>query len=148
MKKKTEEKKKSLAHVQLLVLRVLEKEDMYGYQIITELSRRSGNAFEMKEGTLYPVLHGFCKDALLESYEKTAPSGKLRKYYHITEKGKKTLEKERKDWEAYQLGVNRVLEYTRGYAREELMAGINAMAREVWGPNPRKDACGLDDVVL
>jgi len=104
-------KKRSIDHTQLLVLRLLEKEDMYGYQIITELSRRSGNVFEMKEGTLYPVLHGFCKDGLLESCEKTAPSGKLRKYYHITEKGRRELKEETEAWEKYKQGVDGVLEY-------------------------------------
>ena len=51
-------KKKSIDHTQLLLLKLLSSEDMYGYQIILELARRSSNVFEMKEGTLYPVLHG------------------------------------------------------------------------------------------
>ena len=51
-------KKKSIDHTQLLLLKLLSTEDMYGYQIILELARRSSNVFEMKEGTLYPVLHG------------------------------------------------------------------------------------------
>ena len=42
----------------MLVLVLLEGSDMYGYQIIEELARRSNNTFEMKEGTLYPILHG------------------------------------------------------------------------------------------
>ena len=51
-------KKKSIDHTQLLLLKLLSTEDMYGYQIILELARRSSNVFEMKEGTPYPVLHG------------------------------------------------------------------------------------------
>ena len=51
-------KKKSIDHTQLLLFKLLAGEDMYGYQIILELARRSSNVFEMKEGTLYPVLHG------------------------------------------------------------------------------------------
>ena len=51
-------KKKRIDHTQLLLLKLLSTEDMYGYQIILELARRSSNVFEMKEGTLYPVLHG------------------------------------------------------------------------------------------
>lgn len=46
-------KKKSIDHTQLLLLKLLSTEDMYGYQIILELARRSSNVFEMKEGTLY-----------------------------------------------------------------------------------------------
>ena len=41
----------------MLVLSLLEKENMYGYQMIKELSRKSKNLFELKEGTLYPILH-------------------------------------------------------------------------------------------
>ena len=51
-------KKQSIEHTQLLILSLLAGEDMYGYQMITELARRSQNVFSMKEGTLYPVLHG------------------------------------------------------------------------------------------
>ena len=54
----------------LLVLTLLEKEDMYGYQMITELSRRSNDTFQMKEGTLYPILHALEKGKYL-----SAPGG-------------------------------------------------------------------------
>ena len=46
----------------LLVLSLLEGCDMYGYQMIEELARRSNDAFQMKEGTLYPILHSLEKD--------------------------------------------------------------------------------------
>ena len=42
----------------MLILSLLEGGDMYGYQMIEELSRRSNDLFQMKEGTLYPILHG------------------------------------------------------------------------------------------
>lgn len=47
-------KKKSIDHTQLLLLKLLAGEDMYGYQIILELARRSSNVFEMKEGDALP----------------------------------------------------------------------------------------------
>ena len=59
-------KKKSIDHTQLLLLKLLSTEDMYGYQIILELARRSSNVFEMKEGTLYPVLHGMEREGYVE----------------------------------------------------------------------------------
>ena len=77
-------KKKSIEHTQLLLLKLLSSEDMYGYQIILELARRSSNVFEMKEGTLYPVLHGMEREGYVEAYEKAAPTGRVRKYYHLT----------------------------------------------------------------
>ena len=49
-----------------LVLKLLDGRDMYGYQIIEELACRSNNVFQMKAGTLYPLLHGLEKKGLLE----------------------------------------------------------------------------------
>ena len=69
------QKKKAIEHTQLLVLSLLAGEDMYGYQMIVELARRSDRTFEMKEGTLYPVLHGLERQGLVEAYQQEAPTG-------------------------------------------------------------------------
>ena len=50
------EHKQSLEHSSLLVLSLLRDQDRYGYEMISELERRSDHTFQMKEGTLYPVL--------------------------------------------------------------------------------------------
>ena len=63
-------KKQTMDHAQLLVLSLLAGEDMYGYQMIVELARRSDHTFEMKEGTLYPVLHGLERDGAVEAYQQ------------------------------------------------------------------------------
>ena len=52
----------------ILILTLLKSEDMYGYQITQELERRSDSTFEMKEGTLYPMLHALEKEGAVESY--------------------------------------------------------------------------------
>lgn len=101
--------KKSMDHTRLLVLTLLAGEDMYGYQLITELARRSDRTFEMKEGTLYPVLHGLVDEKALECYEQAAPTGRVRKYYHLTKRGRSFLAGERREWERYAGGVNAVL---------------------------------------
>ena len=93
----------------MLVLSLLEGADMYGYQMIEELARRSNDAFQMKEGTLYPILHGLEKEKYLASYQQEAPTGRQRKYYRLTRKGKVLLEEKRAEWEAFHHGVNRVL---------------------------------------
>ena len=54
----------------MLILRLLEEKDMYGYEMIEELRRKSENVFELKAGTLYPLLHGMETKGLLSSYEK------------------------------------------------------------------------------
>ena len=93
----------------MLVLKLLEDGDKYGYQMIEELSRRSSDLFQMKEGTLYPILHGLEKDKYLSSYQQEAPTGRMRKYYRLTRKGKKLLDDKRAEWEAFQQWVDSVL---------------------------------------
>lgn len=96
-------------HTRLLVLSLLAGEDMYGYQMIEELARRSNRTFEMKEGTLYPVLHGLEREGAVEAYRQEAPSGRMRKYYHLTRRGAAALKEEKQAWERYSGAVNAVL---------------------------------------
>ena len=83
---------------------------MYGYQIIEELARRSDNTFQLKAGTLYPLLHGLEKKGLLESYEQNADSARIRKYYRLTNNGKKHLKEKTDEWKEYSSAVSKVLE--------------------------------------
>lgn len=93
-----------------LVLSVLETRDLYGYKIIRELEVRSEKAFEMSEGTLYPILHALEKEKCLESYWKEF-DGRKRKYYHITKKGTKVLQDKKLEWESFASNVNKVLNF-------------------------------------
>ena len=102
-------KKQNIEHTRLLVLGLLRGGDMYGYQMIVELERRSDQTFSMKEGTLYPVLHGMEKDGLVEVYEQAAPTGRMRKYYHLTQKGRAALKTETEEWRRYATAVDAVL---------------------------------------
>lgn len=109
-------KRQNIEHTHLLVLSLLAGEDMYGYQMITELARRSQNVFSMKEGTLYPVLHGLEKQGYVEAYQQAAESGRMRKYYRITRSGHGCLVEEKQAWEAYEGAVNAVLRLSVGMA--------------------------------
>ena len=93
----------------LLVLSLLEAEDMYGYQMVTELARRSDDTFDLKEGTLYPLLHALEKGRYVRSYLKPAPSGRERKYYHLTDAGRRQLEYKTQEWRVFSQKVNKVL---------------------------------------
>lgn len=93
----------------LLVLHLISTNDMYGYQIIHELEARSNNVFSLKEGTLYPILHGLEKDGLTSSYTKIAKSGKKRKYYKITKKGNIMLSDKKQEWAVFSSSVNNVI---------------------------------------
>jgi PadR family transcriptional regulator PadR len=93
----------------MLILKLLENRDMYGYQMIEELSRQSDNTFNLKAGTLYPILHSLENDGRVSSYDEHADGARVRKYYHLTAKGKGMLNEKRTEWEAYAEAVNRVL---------------------------------------
>lgn len=93
----------------MLILKLLEEADMYGYQMIEELNRKSKNVFELKAGTLYPLLHTLEQKELVTSYEKTADNARVRKYYRLTKKGRQYLREKKKEWEAYTSAVNNVL---------------------------------------
>ena len=56
--------------VKMLLLKLLSEKDMYGYEMITTLRKRSQNVFELKAGTLYPLLHAMEEEELLTSYEE------------------------------------------------------------------------------
>lgn len=93
----------------MLVLKLLEDKDMYGYQMIEELAKKSDNTFSLKAGTLYPLLHNLEEQGLVTFYDEHADSARVRKYYRITKKGKKMLAAQKDEWEAYTSAVNQVL---------------------------------------
>ena len=95
----------------MLVLSLLSEREKYGYQIITELALRSDDTFQMKEGTLYPILHTLEKEKYLTSYQQEAPTGRQRKYYKLTRKGAQLLSEKKVEWEAFQHGVSSVLAF-------------------------------------
>ena len=92
----------------MLLLKLLSEQDMYGYEMISVLRERSENVFELKAGTLYPLLHSLEEKNLLESYEQEA-LGKVRKYYSITKAGRKLLREKETEWREYSQAVTGVL---------------------------------------
>ena len=92
----------------MLLLKLLDEKDMYGYEMIDTLRKKSQNVFELKAGTLYPLLHGLEEKGLLTAYEQEF-AGKTRKYYSITGEGKKLLEKKTEEWKEYKTAVSNVL---------------------------------------
>ena len=93
----------------LLILSLLKNEDMYGYQMVAELARRSDETFFLKEGTLYPLLHTLEKQGWVRSYAKQTPSGRERKYYRLTDEGRAQLQYKEKEWQLFSAKVNAVL---------------------------------------
>jgi len=94
----------------MLILKLLDGQDMYGYQMIEELAHRSNHTFEFKTGTLYPLLHGLEDKELITSYEKEGTTQRPRRYYHLTAKGRKLLREKQEEWNTYTNAVNLVLQ--------------------------------------
>ena len=92
----------------MLILNLLNSNNMYGYEMIKVLKEKSENVFEMKEGTLYPILHSLEETGLIVSYwdEQTL---RKRKYYAITDEGRTVLKQKKDEWKLFSNGINNVL---------------------------------------
>lgn len=82
---------------EILILSLLAKQPMYGYEISQQLKQRSGGYFEMKEGLLYPALHRMQQNGWLASQWRVV-EGRKRKYYLLTSLGQKKLNEEAAEW--------------------------------------------------
>lgn len=93
----------------MLILKLLDGSDMYGYQMIEELERRSENVFTLKAGTLYPILHTLEQQGIVEAYDEISDHARPRKYYKITKKGRELFQEKKSEWQSYTTVVNKVL---------------------------------------
>ena len=85
--------------ISLLLLSLLSRGEMYGYEILQEAGRRSASAFTFKEGTLYPALHHLEKKSLVRAEWRTGQNGRERKYYSLTAKGRRAARDYERQWE-------------------------------------------------
>lgn len=94
---------------ELLLLRLLDRKDMYGYELVRSIKLATGEAISLGEGVIYPVLHGLERSGSLKSRRKSV-GGRTRVYYALTSKGRHRLEKLRGDWRRIQGGITSALE--------------------------------------
>lgn len=95
--------------VPLLLLEILRAEELYGYEIVKQISARSGGKLEFGQGTVYPLLYKLEEQGFVKSKRKPTPSGKERRYYKITDKGVKHLEASKKTWIETSQAIGQVL---------------------------------------
>ena len=100
----------------LLILKLLEDGEKYGYQMIEELRRRSDDTFSLKAGTLYPLLHTLEQKGFISAWEEALDSARPRRYYHLTEAGRAQLAEKEAEWRTYAGAMLRVLEGGAGLA--------------------------------
>lgn len=93
---------------ELLVLRLLGRQEMYGYEIVRAVKLITGEAISLGEGVIYPVLHGLEKNGSLRAKRKTV-QGRTRVYYSVTPKGRGRFERLTGEWDRISGGIRSAL---------------------------------------
>ena len=86
------------ASTEPLILTLLSKGESYGYALIQDVKRLSGDQIEWTDGMLYPVLHRMEREGWIESRWGEAETGRKRKYYSLKRDGKRALSEQRHQW--------------------------------------------------
>jgi PadR family transcriptional regulator PadR len=96
-------------HLDLIVLAALAAGPAHGYAVIEEIRRKSGRAFDLPEGTIYPALHRLEQAGLLSSRWVTAESGRRRRVYSLTRRGHRALAERRAVWRQFSDAIGGLL---------------------------------------
>ncbi len=91
--------------LELLVLEAVRVKDMYGYELVEEIS----HTIDVKEGTIYPLLKRLTNERYFEAYLRESIEGPPRKYYHLTASGAVHAEELKQEWWEFQRSVNEFL---------------------------------------
>ncbi len=106
----------------LCVLALLSRGDSYAYEIASRLAE----GIDMGEGTIYPLMRRMQTDGLVDTYLVESPSGPPRKYYRLTEAGKRSFQTQKDAWRTFAQAV------------EDILGADNAT------PAPQTQASGAD----
>ncbi|WP_042272960.1 PadR family transcriptional regulator [Faecalimicrobium dakarense] len=96
--------------LEICVLALISKKDMYGYEIVQNISK----VIDVNEGTIYPILRRLTKEEYFETYILESSEGPARKYYKITELGSQNLNKLMAEWKEFVKAVNVLIENDKG----------------------------------
>jgi DNA-binding PadR family transcriptional regulator len=102
------------ASTAILVLSVLAREASYGYQIVKRLNDEAHGLFVWQEGTVYPVLYKLEQEKYVRAQWQQADTGRERKYYYITAKGRDALKDGAHEWGAFHQMILRLAETPNG----------------------------------
>ncbi len=92
--------------LELLVLLIVSKKDRYGYELVEAVSK----IVNVNEGTIYPILKRLTNEGFFETYLEESKEGPVRKYYHITAKGKLRKKEILSEWNNFSLSINKFIE--------------------------------------
>ncbi len=100
----------------LLILSLLSRKSMYGYEIAATVHKDTDGAFTWREGSLYPNLHKLEADGFITGAWEEKETGRKRRYYRLTKKGKDALREKVQSWTELRQAVECVLEKSDGQA--------------------------------
>ena len=96
-------------HTEAIILANLLEQDSYGYQINKDIMKKTNNMYELKEATLYSAFRRLEQSGYIRTYWGDETVGARRRYYSITEEGRKAYETYKKDWEDAKNTIDRLL---------------------------------------
>lgn len=112
-----------------LVLAILAEGESYGYAILKRVSELSGGHFQWTDGMLYPVLHRLERLGYIKATQKSAETGRIRKYYSITKSGRAQLESHRRQWQAVDAALREIWSAVAPAKGGELMPAMGGRRR-------------------
>lgn len=96
--------------LEICVLALISKKDMYGYEIVKNISK----VIDVNEGTIYPILRRLTKESYFETYILESTEGPARKYYRITTLGRENLSKLMNEWKNFVSAVDTLININEG----------------------------------
>ncbi|CAN5507523.1 PadR family transcriptional regulator [soil metagenome] len=94
----------------IVLLSILEGDARYGLEILKEVNLRTDGAFDFRKGSLYPALHRLVKAGWVETFwQDSSAGGAPRKYYSLTDEGRKTGERKKAEWQALRKALDAIL---------------------------------------
>ena len=96
-------------HTDTIILAHLIRKDSYGYEINRSIQERTGNQYEMKEATLYTAFRRLEQAGCITSYWGDETTGARRRYYSITENGRRTYQRNRDEWETAKQLIDKLI---------------------------------------
>lgn len=102
------------ATIEMLLLKLLSEQDMYGYQLAQELKKRSLDNYTILEGSMYPILYRLTEQKYISFYEKKVGKRQTRIYYHLEPLGNSYLAEMKNDYKSYMNLINFLLDSKEG----------------------------------
>ena len=100
--------------LEMLILKLLSEEDMYGYQLKTEIMNRSEERISLTEGVLYPPLYRMIEKGYISERKETVCKRRVRVYYHLEDDGREYLELLCEEYRKSVIGVYKIMEWNDG----------------------------------